>query len=137
MTISEKVAYLKGLAEGLGLDPESSKESKTHFRYENILEDIGLSISELDEEITELGEEIDVLSDDLSDVEEVVFEEDEDEEDFFEIKCPNCKEIIALDSEALDNGEIVCPNCKETLSLQFEDCCCAECSEDEDEDEDD
>ena len=28
MTISEKVAYLKGLAEGLNLDTEKSKEGK-------------------------------------------------------------------------------------------------------------
>ncbi len=136
MTISEKVAYLKGLAEGLGLDPESSKESKLISAMMDILEDIGLTVSELDDDINELGEEIDVLSDDLADVEEVVFEdddEDDEDEDFYEIECPNCKEILVIDAEAVENGEIVCPSCEEVLSLQFEDCCCAECEEEEDE----
>ena len=80
MTISEKVAYLKGLAEGLNLDTEKSKEGKLISVMIGILEEIGLSIEDLEENTQALGEEIDVLSDDLSDVEDVVFDEDEDEE---------------------------------------------------------
>ena len=78
MTISEKVAYLKGLAEGLNLDTEKSKEGKLISVMIGILEEIGLSIEDLEENTQALGEEIDVLSDDLSDVEDVVFDEDED-----------------------------------------------------------
>ena len=80
MTISEKVAYLKGLAEGLNLDTEKSKEGKLISVMIGILEEVGLSIEDLEENTQALGEEIDVLSDDLSDVEDVVFDEDEDEE---------------------------------------------------------
>ena len=80
MTISEKVAYLKGLAEGLNLDVEKSKEGKLISVMIGILEEIGMSIEDLEENTVALGEEIDVLSDDLSDVEDVVFDEDEDEE---------------------------------------------------------
>ncbi len=47
MTITEKVAYLKGLAEGLALDPESSKEAKLIASMIDILEDIVLSVSDL------------------------------------------------------------------------------------------
>ena len=81
MTISEKVAYLKGLAEGLNLDTEKSKEGKLISVMIGILEEIGLSIEDLEENTQALGEEIDVLSDDLSDVEDVVFDEDEDEDE--------------------------------------------------------
>ena len=96
MTISEKVAYLKGLAEGLNLDTEKSKEGKLISVMIGILEEIGLSIEDLEENTQALGEEIDVLSDDLSDVEDVVFDEDEDEDeddedyddDWFEVECP-------------------------------------------------
>ena len=80
MTISEKVAYLKGLAEGLDLDVEKSKEGKLISVMIGILEDISLSIEDLEENALDLGEEIDALSDDLADVEEIVYEEDEDEE---------------------------------------------------------
>ena len=77
MTISEKVAYLKGLAEGLNLDTEKSKEGKLISVMIGILEEIGLSIEDLEENALALGEEIDVLSDDLADVESVVFDEDD------------------------------------------------------------
>ena len=90
MTISEKVAYLKGLAEGLNLDTEKSKEGKLISVMIGILEEVAMSIEDLEENSLALGEEIDTLSDDLADVENVVFEEDDD--DFFEVECPDCGE---------------------------------------------
>ena len=42
MTISEKVAYLKGLAEGLAIDTEKSKEGKLISVMIGILEEIGM-----------------------------------------------------------------------------------------------
>ena len=79
MTISEKVAYLKGLAEGLNIDTEKSKEGKLISVMIGILEEIGMSIEDLEENTVALGEEIDAISDDLSDVEKVVFDEDDEE----------------------------------------------------------
>ena len=107
MTISEKVAYLKGLAEGLNLDTEKSKEGKL----------ISVMIGILEE----------VLSDDLADVEAEVFgeeeddEDDEDEDDYFEVECPNCEEPLIIDDEALAAGEIQCPNCQTRFSLDLSD----------------
>ena len=68
MTISEKVAYLKGLAEGLDLDTSKSKEAKLISVMIGILEEIGMSIEDLEENTVALGEELDAESDDLSDV---------------------------------------------------------------------
>lgn len=122
MTISEKVAYLKGLAEGLNLDTEKSKEGKLISVMIGILEEIGLSIEDLEENALALGEEIDVLSDDLADVESVVFdEEEEDDEDYFEVECPNCEEPIIIDDEALAAGEVQCPNCETRFALDLVD----------------
>ena len=106
MTISEKVAYLKGLAEGLNLDTEKSKD--------------------LEANALALGEEIDVLSDDLADVESVVFDEDENDEedyddDWFEVECPTCEEPLIIDDEALAEGFIQCPNCQSKFSLDLSD----------------
>ena len=81
MTISEKVAYLKGLAEGLDLDTEKSKEGKLISVMIGILEEVAMSIEDLEENDLDLGEEIDVLSDDLADVEEIVFGDDFDEDE--------------------------------------------------------
>ena len=128
MTISEKVAYLKGLAEGLDLDTEKSKEGKLISVMIGILEEIAMSIEDLEENDLDLGEEIDVLSDDLADVEEVVFGEDfdEDEDDYFEVECPNCEEPLIIDDEALAEGMIQCPNCEEKFSLDLSDDTCTE-----------
>ena len=87
MTISEKVAYLKGLAEGLNLDTEKSKEGKLISVIIDILEEVGMSIEDLEENATAMGEEIDAISDDLSDVEEVIFEEDDEDEDDDDCCC--------------------------------------------------
>ena len=129
MTISEKVAYLKGLAEGLNLDTEKSKEGKLISVMIGILEEIGLSIEDLEENTRALGEEIDVLSDDLSDVEDVVFDEDEDEDeddedyddDWFEVECPTCEEPLVIDDKALADGMIQCPNCHDKFALDLSD----------------
>lgn len=126
MTISEKVAYLKGLAEGLNLDVEKSKEGKLISVMIGILEEVGLSIEDLEENALALGEEIDVLSDDLADVEDVVFEEEDDEsedydDDWFEVECPTCGETLIIDDQALADGEVECPKCGSRYAMDLSD----------------
>ena len=124
MTISEKVAYLKGLAEGLDLDTEKSKEGKLISVMIGILEKVGLSLEDMEENALNLGEEIDALSDDLADVESIVYDEDEDdedEEDGFEVECPNCDEPLFIGDDELAEGVVVCPNCDTRFSLDLSD----------------
>ncbi|MEG0320819.1 MAG: hypothetical protein RR450_06780 [Oscillospiraceae bacterium] len=133
MTITEKVAYLKGLAEGLAIDTDKSKEGKLIASIIDILEEVGLSIEDLEENSLALGEEIDALSDDLSDVEEVIFEEDDDDdcdcgcdcdcddEDFFEVQCPNCGADLDIDEDVLESGTIQCPACHQKFALDLYD----------------
>ncbi len=138
MTISEKVAYLKGLAEGLDLDTEKSKEGKLISVMIGILEEVGLSLEDMEENALNLGEEIDALSDDLADVESIVYDEeeddeDEDEEDGFEVECPNCDEPLFIGDDELAEGVVVCPNCNTRFSLDLSD----DTVEADDEDEED
>ena len=126
MTISEKVAYLKGLAEGLDLDTQKSKEGKLISVMIGILEEVALSIEDLEENSLALGEEIDVLSDDLADVESIVYEDEDeededDDEDFFEVECPTCEEPLVIDEETLDEGIVICPNCDSKFALDLSD----------------
>ena len=126
MTISEKVAYLKGLAEGLNLDTEKSKEGKLISVMIGILEELAMSVEDLEENALNMGEEIDVLSDDLADVEDVVFDEDEDDEedyddDWFEVECPTCGETLVIDDEALADGEVECPKCGSRYAMDLSD----------------
>ena len=118
MTISEKVAYLKGLAEGLDLDTAKSKEGKLISVMIGILEEIGMSIEDLEENTVALGEEIDCCCGD-------------EDDDFFEVDCPNCGDTLMIDESVLEEGVIQCPGCKQKFALDLsDDCCCGDGDED-------
>lgn len=136
MTISEKVAYLKGLADGLELDKEKSKESKLITKIIDILEDLGFAVEDLEVEMEAVTDGLESMAEDLSDVETMVFDDfDEDDEDgscggccsmlddddFFEIACPSCGEDIVIDESVLDIGEVTCPNCGDKFSMDLVD----------------
>ena len=130
MEITEKVAYLKGLAEGLGLDTES-KEGKIIAAMIDILDDVALEIEDLKDAQMELGDGLDAVSDDLEDVEDIIYGEDEDDfededeevddEDCYATTCPNCEETIYFDESILEEGEVICPNCGEKLEFDLGD----------------
>jgi ribosomal protein S27E len=138
MTASEKVAYLKGLMEGMSLDKDTN-EGKLFAAIADILESLALDVEELDANADDLAEEIDALSEDLSDVEDIVYaddddedelpgcgrccgydeDEDEDDEDplFFDVTCPACNKTITIDEDVVALGSIQCPNCGEMLEF--------------------
>jgi len=144
MDILEKVAYLKGLADGLGLDKDT-KEGKLFAAIIDILDEMALEMSEIVEDQCELEEGLDAVSEDLSDVETFLYEtfdededdEDEDDEPAYGTTCPNCEEDIFFDEETLEEGYILCPNCGEKLDFDLDsldecDCdgeCCGGCEE--------
>ncbi len=143
MTVSEKVAYLKGLAEGLKLDTET-KEGKLISVIIDTLEDIALELEDLSDNAHDIGDELDAMSDDLADVEEVLFGCDDDDEDddddddddctccddedcccgddecAYEVTCPSCGEDIVIEETDLENGVITCPKCSEKLEFEFD-----------------
>ena len=85
MTISEKVAYLKGLAEGLNLD-ENAKETKLFNAMFDILEEMALTINEIDEDLATVEEYVDCIDEDLDELEEFIYEDD----DFCDCGCDCC-----------------------------------------------
>ena len=138
MELFEKVAYLKGLAEGLALDTET-KEGKLIAAIIDVLDDMCAELAVMQEELYDVEDGLDAVSDDLSEVEEVLYEaledEEEDDEDddteWFETTCPVCEEEILFDEDELEAGEILCPNCGEKLEFDLSDLAAAE-EEDED-----
>ena len=132
MELFEKVAYLKGLAEGLALDTET-KEGKLIAAIIDVLDEMCEKFGEIEEDLYDMEEGLDAVSDDLSEVEEVLYEliddeeeydEDEDEDDdteWFETTCPVCEEEILFDEDELEAGEIICPNCGEKLEFDLSD----------------
>ena len=133
MGISEKVAYLKGLMEGMNLSADSN-EGKLFRAIVDVLDEIALEVEDLTDEVMELGDGLDVISDDLSDVEDVLFDEDDfddyddededdedDEEECYATTCPECEEEIFFDDSVLEDGKVECPNCGATLEFDPED----------------
>ncbi len=133
MDISEKVAYLKGLMEGMKVDTDSN-EGKLFAAIVDVLDEIALEIEDLTDEVVELGDGMDVISDDLSDVEDIVYDEDDEddeEEECYATTCPECEEEIYFDDTMLEDGEIECPNCGAKLEFDLSDL--ANAAEDKDE----
>lgn len=134
MTITEKIAYIQGLAEGLGVN-DSTKEGKVIIAMLDVLKDIGLTVEETDEELDDIADIMSDMEESISDLEDEVYgdyDEDDDEldlEDLYEVTCPSCNNTITIDYEILDKSKIACPNCGEDLEfdldfLDDEDCDC-------------
>ncbi|MBQ0038651.1 MAG: hypothetical protein KBS74_08295 [Clostridiales bacterium] len=128
MEISEKVAYLKGLAEGLQLDT-GTKEGKLIAAIIDVLDDMAEKFADVEDELCDVEDGLDAVSDDLSDVEETLYdalededdEDDEDDDEYFVTTCPACEEEVIFDETVLADGEVICPNCGEKLEFDLSD----------------
>ena len=124
MGVSEKVAYLKGLMEGLKIDAESDS-GKMFQAIIDVLDEVALEIEDLTDEVMEVGDGLDVVSDDLADIEEMVYddedEDDDEDEPVYMTTCPECEEEIYFDEDYLEDGVVVCPNCGAKLEFDAED----------------
>ncbi len=136
MTITEKTAYLKGLLEGMEID-QSTKEGKLLAAIIDTLDDIALSVADLDDEVGAINDEMDMMEEsldaidealddledaldaideDLDDMDEEIeelyevldLEEDDDDEDDYEDE-----EDEELEDE--DLYQLVCPTCEEEI----------------------
>ena len=126
MGVGEKVAYLKGLADGMKLDA-SRDEGKLIYAVIDALESVAAELEALRDEQAELSETLDAVSDDLADVEELL-SGDEDAEARYAATCPACQETVYFDESVLEDGEILCPNCGQKLEFDLD----ADASEDGD-----
>jgi len=129
MEMSAKLAYLKGLAEGLG-DDKTTKEGKLFAAAIDLLDDVVLAISEMSEGLEHMGEAIESIEEDLDEVlEDIYGDEDEDDDclcgehgfegELYEVTCPACEDCICVDEDMLDQGEIACPGCGKTLEFDL------------------
>jgi len=124
MNITEKMAYVKGLFDGLDIDT-TTKEGKLLSAIMDLLNDMAIEVADLNDECAALNDVIDELDDDLAAIEEEFYDE-YDDDDFTEAVCPSCGESIYLDGEAIEEGSFVCPSCGEEVEIEIE----CECGED-------
>jgi len=138
MDICEKIAYIKGLAEGLDLDT-TSKEGKILNAIIDLLGDITEEICDIEDGCDSLMEQIDAVDEDLASLEEIVYDDDDDcdcdcddcdcdcDDEVYEIECPACNDIIYLDADMLEEEGMVCPNCGTDLEFDFDGICDCDC----------
>ena len=114
--ISEKVAYLDGLADGLNIQEE--KEGKL---LRGIIDALGAIAEALEEQDEAMDDCIDEIYDELDDCCCDECMEDYDEEvDFLEVVCPACGETIYFDEDMLDAEDgLICPCCNEPIEFEI------------------
>ena len=120
--ISEKIAFLDGLAEGQEIGGE---------KYGKLIRGIIDALGAIAEELEQQNESIDDLSDALEEIREELddledgFYDDMDEDDEGGVmlgKCPNCGEEVYISMDMLDEeGGLICPNCNAEIELDSED----------------
>lgn len=132
--ISEKVAYLKGLAEGLKVNGETP-EGKLLTEIINVLGSISDELEAQEDSQDELYDKVFELEDEVygEDYDDDYYLEECDEDEEFTVKCPSCNEEFFLTYEDLESeDDVVCPYCSEVMELDLScdgncDCCSGDC----------
>ncbi|GHU37423.1 hypothetical protein FACS1894105_09510 [Clostridia bacterium] len=142
MTVTEKIAYLKGLTEGLEAgDLSTSRGNKVVAGIIDVLDDLAAEVEHIGSHVHGGGHhhhDTDA-DDDLADT-EVLFGDDEsdisfDDDDTVVIRCPFCKKESEYPvDDILDSPSITCPKCGEELLIDHADeedevsgCGCGHC----------
>lgn len=123
--LSDRVSYLKGLAEGLKLDTEKN-EGKLIEKMLELLSDMASELDELRADHEDLSEFVESIDEDLGDIEDALYgDEDEDspdgddedaEDNLVEYTCPHCGEEMTFEVDSFDFDEdYLCPNCHKPL----------------------
>ena len=90
--LSEQVAYLRGLADGMKID-DSTNEGKLLLKIVDVLDEMAVTIDELDEEVADNTER-------LEDVEECL---DDICDDLYDDECGDCDGCDGCDGEDCDD----------------------------------
>jgi len=125
MTISERVAYIKGLADGMKID-QNTNEGKIAFALLDLLKDVAREIEIIENELDEMEETVSTIEENLYDLEDEVYGEidlddyDDDDDDLYEITCRNCDNTLSVDMSMLEGGKVTCPNCGEVIEFDID-----------------
>ena len=128
--ISNQLSYLKGLIDGIKVDPESDY-GRIFEGIINVLDEINDSVDDILNYQDELAEQVDLIDDDLAVLEEELSDDEDDDEDFeyYEVDCPKCGAVVCLDEDFFDSeNAVTCPECGEEFDIELDcDCDCEGC----------
>src|SRR5699024_263488 len=103
MDLNAKAAYIRGLMTGMEFDP-NSKNGKIIAAMMDLLEEMAATVTEHDQALDQAFDELDAIDEDLDDLTDALFgteEDDEDEDAEYEVTCPNCGTVTAVDEDTL------------------------------------
>lgn len=130
--LTNRAAYLKGLAEGMKLDKETN-EGRLLSEIIDFLNDAAAEINAIDNEqgfiadkIDDMDEKIEVIGNEVFD--EFYDDDYDDDDNEFSIRCQECGEDICVTDDDLMEGEVVCPNCGTEIEFDFD--CNDDCDDD-------
>lgn len=121
--LKERVAYLQGLSKGLNVSDQSA-EGKLLINIVEVLDSFAEEVNCLHSAQLDLENYVESIDEDLTDVEEEVYEDVDDE--YVEVECPDCHETVTFEAELLNEDdplEVTCPHCGEVVyenTLDFE-----------------
>ena len=131
--LTNRAAYLKGLAEGMRLDKETN-EGRLLSEIIDFLNDAAAEINAIDNEQGFIADKIDDMDEEIEVIGNEVFDEfydddyDDDDDNEFSIRCQECGEDICVTDDDLMEGEVVCPNCGTEIEFDFD--CNDDCDDD-------
>ena len=130
--LTDRVSYLKGLAEGMNLNTETN-EGKLLEKMLEVLTDMAAEIEDLRADQEELDEYVESIDSDLGDLEELIFGEEDDEcgcghchghdDDEDECGCGHhchCHDDEDDDEEGENLVEYTCPHCGEEMTFEVD-----------------
>ncbi len=127
--ISNRAAYLKGLADGLKLDVESA-EGQLINGIIDLLGDVAEELEMLDQEQGFITDKIEEMEDVIEIIGDEAFgadDYDDLDDDMYTLICEKCGAEIDLTGDDLDDiadGVFACPDCGEIIELDFDECDC-------------
>ena len=119
MSLAEKMGYLRGLADGMNLDGAQDQQGKLLSALVDVVEELAEQTAANGEAAKELSAQLDELTESLDVLETLVVDSFGDEEDEYEVECPNCGGAILLDGETLESGVVTCPSCEKKFEIDL------------------
>ncbi len=123
--LSERISYIRGLADGLELG-EDSKEAKVISAMIELLDDMAFSVEELEEQQDLINDDLDEMDEIVGELEDYVYGEDCDcgccdDMEFEDVTCPSCGAEIELDDDMIsdDCSYFICPSCHEKIDIDW------------------
>jgi DNA-directed RNA polymerase subunit delta len=118
-SVKSRIAYLRGLMDGLGIK-DDSKESRVMIEIVNVLDEISEKVEAIEDSQSEFEDYLNSISEDLNDIEDDFYDECDDEDcnfdDFIELECSNCNETVYVEEDMLEGHQCIkCPNCQNVL----------------------